>query len=345
MIIFIYGEDTFRSRKKLAELKEHFRNKFDPSGESLTAIDGETASLEKIGQAVGHSSLFSSKRMIIVESVLANKSGEIFENLVLYLKEFEKKKNKDDNIIIFWEEGIGEKEGPKKKTAAPKKSRNKKDILLDFLLSQKFIYPFKPLSNTETIDWIKNEAKAKGGQIAGEAATLLSSFLGNDLWQADNELEKLINFKTAQQLRLGGESKGMITEEDVKDLVRGQFDERIFALTDAISNKNKKEAIRLLEEQAEAGLADAYLLSMIERQFKILAQVKKASEEGLTSRKIMSLFKLHPFVADKAIAQARRFTLESLKNIMDKLIEIDYLLKRGEVDGRTALGVLIGKEI
>ncbi len=62
MIIFLYGEDTFRSRRKLNELKEKFLREVDPSGNSLTILDGEKTELEKINEAISPSSLLSKKK-------------------------------------------------------------------------------------------------------------------------------------------------------------------------------------------------------------------------------------------------------------------------------------------
>ena len=99
MIIFLYGEDTFRSRRKLNELKDKFLRDVDPNGTSLQVVDGEVARIEEIGELVGPASLFSRKRMIVIEHIFNNKDQTIFEELFAYLKN----KGIADNIIIFWD--------------------------------------------------------------------------------------------------------------------------------------------------------------------------------------------------------------------------------------------------
>ena len=69
MIIFLYGEDTFRSRKKLKELKNRFLKEIDSSGYSLAVIDGEKTCLEEINSAVSALSLFTKKRMIVISDI------------------------------------------------------------------------------------------------------------------------------------------------------------------------------------------------------------------------------------------------------------------------------------
>lgn len=347
MIIFLYGEDSFRSRRKLNDLKDKFLREVDPSGNSLVILDGESATMEKINESISASSLLSKKRMVIIENLFLNKTQTIFNQLNDY---FKKKKKSDlpagssclpagrsakagDNIIIFLDSISSEEKLPKYK-----------DSLFKTLVKEKYAQEFKSLSNTESTNWTKKEVEARGGKISASAAAELTSLLGSDLWQINNEIDKLINFKAGQKLHLGNDEKGTVIEkEDVKNLVRGQFDENIFALTDAISARNKSAAVKLLEEQIEAGLTDSYLLTMITRQFRIMLRIRQGLDSGLTSRKLITLLKLHPFVVQKGINQVRNFTLVSLKSILSKLIEIDYLMKSGKGEIRPMLSLLIAR--
>ncbi len=327
MIIFLFGEDTFRSRRKLNELKERFLREVDPSGNSLTILDGAAALIERINEAVSPASLLSKKRMIIIENIFLNKGKLIFSQLALY---FETKKI-EENIIVFWDGAIDEK----------KLSQDKKELFKS-LSKVKYGQEFKALSNTEVINWTKKEVELRGGKISREALLVFTSLLGSDLWQIDSEIDKLLNYKLSQKLALAANGRGTTIEaEDIKNLVSGQFNERIFALTDAISNKNKKEAARLMEDQLQGGLQESYLLNMIVRQFRILLQIRQALDLGLTPRKIINLLKLHPFIVQKGVNQARNFSLNSLKDIFIQLALIDYLMKSGQADAKTMLSLFL----
>lgn len=330
MIIFFYGEDTFRSRKKLKELKEKFLREVDSKGLGLTVLDGERADWEKINQAIGAASLLSRKRLVIIENIFNNKNEIIFRELPFYLKD--KKRSQGDNIIVFWDSLSG---------SGQKLSQAKAD-LFKMLAKQKYAQEFKPLSNSETAAWVKKEIESRGGKISRPAVLILSALLGSDLWQINNEIDKLVNYKAGQKLHLAGAEEAVtITEADVKEIVQGVFDEKVFALTDAISNKNKKLAVKLYEEQLESGKSDDYLFNMILRQFRILLTIRQALDSGFSARKIASTLKLHPFVAQKSIIQVRNFSLVGLKDILGQLVRIDYLVKSGRLDGRAALSSLI----
>jgi len=343
MIIFLYGQDNFRSRLKLNELKDKYLREVDKLGSGLNVINGAKATFSEITAAVSPSSLLSKKRLIIIEDIFINKDKIIFEKLSEYFKN----KKQEDNIIIVWESNIKTKKfknvfSPMLLDSSGKeKPLNKKPAeLFKFLSAQKYAYSFNLLSNAEAADWVKKQTALRGGKISARAAEMLVGLAGNDGWQINNELNKLLSYKTADKLTQGGAD---IEIEDVKNLVRGNFSENIFALTDALSVKNKALAIKLLDEQIEAGLSDGYLLNMFVRQFRILLQIKQALESGLSQRQIASQLKLHPFVAQKGIEQARYFSLSILKNILSQLVRIDYEVKSGQSSYLAGLNMLIAR--
>ena len=341
MLIFLYGEDNFRSRLKLNELKDKYRREVDKLGSGLKVLAGAKAAFSEIAAAVSPSSLLSKKRLIVVEDVFLNKDQAILEKLLDYFK----KRETSDNIIIFWESGLKLKKI--KNVMAPMfiggdgqdKPLNKKPAeFFKFLTKQKYTSGFNRLSNTESADWAKKQAAARGGKISAKAAELLVGLVGVDGWQISNELDKLISYKAASKLT-GAEAD--IEVEDVRNLVQGNFSENIFALTDALSVRNKALAAKLLSEQLEAGLDEGRLLNMFVWQFRALLQIKQATEAGLSQRQIASQLKLHPYVAQKGLAQARNFTLPILKNMLSRLAEIDYQVKSGRGDFLAGLNMLI----
>ncbi len=336
MIIFLYGQDNFRSRSKLNELKDKYLREIDKSGGGLDAVNGAKADFFAIADAIGSSSLLSKKRLVAIEDIFMNKDDLIFAKLAEHLEN----KKQCDNIIIFWESAIKMKKI--KNIAVPMISdssgkdvplNKKKSEFFKFLSARKYCFCFNQLNNAELAEWLKKRAISREGKISAKAADMLVGIVGNDGWQISNELDKLLSYKTG----------GCVEAEDVKNLASGNFSANIFALTDAISVKNKPLAIDLLDAQAEAGLSGGHLFSMFVRQFKILLQAKQALESGLSQRQIALKFKLHAFVAQKASQQARNFTLPVLKNILSKLAEIDFKVKTGQADYITELNILIAK--
>src|SRR5436190_16785305 len=72
MILFLYGEDTYRSKKKLDEIRAKFLRDIDPSGLNLHQLDGEKAELDDVRSAVSAAPFLAPKRMVVLQDAIAN---------------------------------------------------------------------------------------------------------------------------------------------------------------------------------------------------------------------------------------------------------------------------------
>jgi len=309
MVFLLHGADSFRRRQKLNELKERFMATVDILGQSLIVLDGQQVGAQELQEKISSGSLFTKKRMIVLENIFANKNEAVF---TLLLKLTIKNAGAEDNALVFSEDELS----PTKLKAEAKK-------LHAWLLKQPFVQEFKPLNNTQVFDFASKEIKARGSQISPSALSLLIARVGNDLWRLDNEISKLC---------AASENK-LINDLLVQDLVKAEIEDNIFALTDALGAKNGRLVLRLLEEQFAAGLSAEYLLAMFQRQFKIMLQIKAMQAEShLSETQLASKLKLHPFVVKKGLNQSSKFTLIELQRQLDNLFAIDYKNKQGRAD-------------
>ncbi len=319
MIIFLHGADTFRSHRMLQEMKKKFIKDVDPNANSLSVLDGQNISLKDIGEKINTGSLFVKKRLIVIENIFKNKKTKIFSELADYLKKFA---NDDDNIIIFSDEEVS---GKNKVLKADAKK------LFAFLNKQKFAQEFSLLSNLQLLAFIKKESATYDKEIGASAASRLINLSGGDLWLVATEIKKLSFYTSAK----------IINETDVLMLCNGSVSDDIFALTDALSAKNKNLALKLIEEQYAAGLSDEYLIAMLIRQFKILLQIRSALDSALTQTEMASQLRLHPYIIKKGVFQAKNFPATDLKNYLNQLIHLDFSLKNGLSQIKTELMLLI----
>ena len=318
MIIFLYGADTFRSRRKLQELKDKFTRDVDASSLSISVVDGQNATLKEMAEKISTGSLFVKKRLVVIENIFKTKKDKIFTELSDYLKKSHQSKNEKDNILIFWDEAV-------KMTKADAKK------FFTFLTKQDYVQEFALLDSAKLMSFVKKETEQYGHSLSAPAATLLIGLTGGDLWALSREIKKL-SFRAVSPA---------ITPEEIKEMTAASFSEDIFALTDALSAKNKARASQLLEEQYAAGLSDEYLLAMLLRQFKILWQLRAALDDKLNPADVPSKLKLHPYVVKKGLYAARNFTAAALKKHLNRLIQLDALNKTGAADLRTELTLLI----
>ncbi len=305
MIIFLYGQDNFRSLEKLKEIKNKFIREIDPNKLNIDILS-EKHNLSECSKAIKSSPFLAKRRLIIFKNFLNNKNRDFLDELYKILEDYRLNLNQNNsNILIFYENS--EKIGTSK--------------LAKFLKEQKLCYKFPLLKGFALNKWIKQRVKQMNGLIHDDAIKELAALIGNDLWILDNEIKKLVNFKNQTRIQ----------KQDVIKLVKGKFDDNIFNLIDAISIKNKNQALKLFLQQIENGTHPMYLLTMLIRQVRILLSTKKMLEDNKTKQQISIYLNLHPFVIKKAIEQSKNFTYDQLVNIYKKLLEIDFYLKNSQL--------------
>ncbi|MFA6198299.1 MAG: DNA polymerase III subunit delta [Patescibacteria group bacterium] len=314
MIILLQGPDTFRSRQRLKVLRDAFQTKHDATGINIVRLDGPTLTVDEVNNAMSTRGFLSSKRMVIIENLSQHKSPKTVEAIQKLLQHW----NNDDTVLVLWEGTIPSK-SRKKKSAGLNVGQGKDVLTEDFPL----------LSGTQAAQWVKKEVARRGGMIETEAERLLISLVGNDLWEANSEIDKLTSYTKGRP----------ITTADVELMVKSKFDSDIFRLTDALAGRQTNEALWLMEEEVGGGLPVPYLLTMLARQFRILLQVKDYLDAGNAPGRLATELELHPFVARKSAEQARRFSLAELKHIYSRLARLDQRTKSTAIDPRVLFDV------
>lgn len=317
MLIFIYGDDSFRVREKVREMRARFTEKFDPTGMNLAEFS-EKPQIGAVMQSVQSPAFLGEKRMTIIRDLLvATKKADAKD----WVEGFEK--TPTANIVIFWETGE-----PKKVEAGEifKAFKKSADVHL---------YPFPELTSNELNRWILDRAKSYKMVFEPAALSELALRVGPDLWRMDNELQKL------QALTL--DMNTSISKAIVADNIHATFEDKIFDFVDAVSRKDMKSAIRLLEEERLAGAADHQLLAMLTRQVRILLGARAMIEENprTTKDELASAMTIHPFVAQKSLQQAKSFTLQQLKSAHNALYSYDLGLKTGKIDAGLAVDLTV----
>lgn len=168
MIYFLFGPDTYRSRRKLAGIVEAFREKAG-GVLNVTRIDAEDQ--PETVFAVGRTaSLFAEKELFVVERA-STASGAAAEYLRSRLLAWRADRAL---TVIFWEEEVDTAEG----TA--------KDLKRQATKTQEF----KLLGPAAASRWLEEEVARRRLRLAPEERQLLLARHGPDLWALANDLDK-----------------------------------------------------------------------------------------------------------------------------------------------------------
>ena len=194
--------------------------------------------------------------------------------------------------------------------------------------SKVFVRSFQTPKGHDFSRWVVNRCRDIGGEIEPQAAELLAELVAGDVNLADRELEKLLDYVDRQR---------PIDVSDVEQLTPFHGQSNVFAMVDAVGERNSQQAFTHLRRL----LADhppRYAFSMIVRQFRLLLQVREALDNQIDPHKVL---KVHTFVINKIITQARNFSLSDLEHIYHKLLDIDLASKTGRMDLDVALDNLL----
>ena len=312
MIIFLYGEDDYSSRQKLNEIINKYKAKHKTCL-NFIMIDFSEQDFDKLKTAAETSPMFKEKKLIVLMNAF-RKSASWQKELAGYLKE--KKTEKDGDIMMVFYE---------------KQTPDKRVELFKFLTKKpNTSQEFKNLGGAKLENWIKQEVEKNNGKIEIMAVKKLAMFVGANLWQMKNEVEKLIAFRGDDAIKI----------EDIDVLVKAKIEPNIFETVDALSKRDKKEVLRLLHQHLSRGEKTEYLMAMFIRQFRNLLIIKDLIEKGIPYYGLAQKTGLHPFVVKKTFEQANNFTLENLKKIYNKLLDLEIAVKTGRTDSKTALDML-----
>ncbi len=116
--------------------------------------------------------------------------------------------------------------------------------------------------------WIAQHARHRSIAVDGAAIAVLADFVGPNLRQLDNELEKLSLYAHGRA----------ITADDVRALVSDASEEMIWNLTDALGQRNGRNAMRALRELRRNDQSPIGLVGLIARQYRLLIKVKTAMQ-------------------------------------------------------------------
>ncbi|OLC60559.1 MAG: DNA polymerase III subunit delta [Ktedonobacter sp. 13_1_40CM_4_52_4] len=338
MFYLLHGDDEFSSREQLKKLRQQGNFEYNQD-----TFDGGEVNLATITAASNTMPFLADQRLVVVEGLPKKRRGESATSAP-----------GDESGTGDSGTGTGGKGGKAKKGKRSGKGNTESrasfekglaeyiphmpDTSVLIVLVDELLDANNPLLkaagehgkvNQSTLprggaleSWISKRAKSLGVTIDGDAATLLANFIGNQLRLLANELDKLATYV--------GDG-GTITVDDVRTLSAQVQEARIFDLTDALAQRNQKQALTILHDLLADGEPPIKLISTISSQVRSLLLVKELSQQGMRSPQIASTLGIAPFVADKAARQVGKFTAAQLEVAYRQLLATDASLKRSRM--------------
>jgi DNA polymerase-3 subunit delta len=180
---------------------------------------------------------------------------------------------------------------------------------------------------------MKMMAERRGLKLTSEIIRFLSEYLPIDLTRADQEVEKLSLFAG---------KNGTIDLNNASELICSTNLENVFRMTDAIGERDSKKAVEILLAMLSRGESPQMLLAMLGRHMRHLYRVKMVEQQRISREFVGEALETQSsFVINKAIQQARSFSLNGLRGAVQRLFEVDCQLKSTSVSAEMLMEKLV----
>jgi DNA polymerase-3 subunit delta len=324
MLYILYGQDDFSLNQAVEKIKADLGD-WEMVATNTTSLEGQHLTLGELRNKCDAAPFLSSHRLVIVDGLLGRfevkqsrprsgrgKSGNglgEWEGLASYIEQIP-----ETTVLVLVDEEV--------------KGHNS---LLKKLSPLAEVRTFPLLRGRDLKAWIQKRVREEGGDITPQAVNLLAEFIGGDLWAMNGEIQKLLLYSQERP----------ISEDDVRQLVSHVQEANIFALVDAVAEGRTELAQRILHRLYHEGVAPTYILVMITRQFRLIAQARDLGK-GLSRPQIQDRLGLKSsYSLDKTLGQAKLYDFEGVKRAYDKLLETDLAIKTGKYSDKLALELLV----
>lgn len=183
------------------------------------------------------------------------------------------------------------------------------------------------LDTRTVLSWIAVKTRECQSGITESAAKLLIEYCANDMSRVSAELTKLCAYRYG----------GVISDDDVIELTSPTLDFKIFALSEAVANKQPQKAAVILRNLSESGASPVLLLGMLYAHFRRLLYVAVTPSYD----RMAADLGVKEYAVKKAKEQSARFTPMKLKRICDNLRRADFDVKSGRMTDKVALELSI----
>ena len=308
MLLMVYGDDAFRVKERAKEFVVKFIEKHDPTNLNVDEIvfgKKDDLDLPHVADAITASPFLSAKRMVRIDGILSFVTTKPeAEPWVAILSSI------PESTIVVLVDTISTE-------------RIQKTELYKRLVGRENVheYPMPMLSGSDLRLWLQQRAKIHGATLVPAITDALILRVGNDTWRLETEIAKLSAY--------AGDAP--IDETMLHAVVSSEHSEDMFGMIDAIAGGRSEFALKKLAEERSAGADEFPLFGMLARQIRLLLQTKALLEDRPNAGKqdVANEFGIHPFVAQKVLAEAKRHDFSRICEWHRLASELDVAMKRG----------------
>ena len=295
--VYLLSGESFLAEEALRRVRQETSS--DPLSEIVFTADAPAV---EIVEALSTSSLLGGIRLVIVEDA-ESLNKEQAEALSAYMES-----PSPDSVLVLISSGRSKVDAAAKKLGT--------------------VIALEAPKGKRLVSWLRDRAKQHGLTLDDRAAWSMIDAVGTELRDLDAGLDQIASGTgDAQELR--------VTAADVRTAFPRLADERIYALTDAVSDRKLPVAMTTLRRLLQQGDDPLVLWGALVGQFRRLLRVRRIAD--LSSRAVADQLGMPTWRAERLQRQARLFREDELIDAMETLALTDVELKSGDLPPEIAL--------
>ncbi len=304
-VYLLYGEEDF--------LKNSYKNRLKNAIVSddlmnFSSFEGKNTNVDEVMRLADTMPFFAERRMILIEDSGLFKSGG--EALCGYLPQMP-----DTTTMVFVESDV-----------------DKRSRLYKKVKELGHTVEFARQEAGQLSRWAAGILARSGKRIRAKTMDLFLGLVGDDMENIRNELEKLICYTG---------SRDVIEDDDIYAICTEHITGKVFDMVADIANGRKKEAMERYEDLLTLKETPTRILFLITRQFNQILQVKELSSKGMDRKTIASRLKVQPFVVNRVLGQAGRFTHDEILQKLSLCVDTEEAVKSGRLNDKLAVELII----
>ncbi len=190
----------------------------------------------------------------------------------------------------------------------------------------------KAPSEGELRKWIGKLCRDEGKDIYENAVEYFLGAVGLDMLLIKNELEKVFAYCG---------DRNVITEEDIRAICVNEADDTLYAMIDAIGNRDQQQALKLYRNLLQLKLEPLFILSQLSRNVRKMLEISELLAIGKTSDEIASIAGVPKWTLNRYKTQIRNNGKESFFDMLERCIETEANIKTGIVKDIVGVELLI----
>lgn len=307
-VYLLYGEEAYLKRAYKKRLTQAVISEEDTM--NLNVYEGKGVNTKEIIDVAQTMPFFADYRLILMENTGFFKTAN--EAMAEYVREIP-----ESAVLLFVEEEV-----------------DKRNKLFKAVKETGYVCELARQTDAKLAAWALGLMGKEGRRITEENMKFFLSRTGNDMENIYQEWLKLSAYTAGREV---------ITKEDIEEICSVQITGKIFDMIHAISEKKQKKALEYYDDLLTLKEPPMRILFFMAREYRLLLQVKQLAGEGKASAEIAKRTRLQGFLVGKYLAQAKRFTAESLKEALAECAETEEAVKTGRMDDRLGVELLIIK--